>query len=54
MEFFVHLRKGKTPRRLKDDGQGRGGVIGRTANMSRRHVAVPGDTHDYADFASAE
>ena len=44
MESFVHLRKGRTPRRLhadldglKDDELGRGGVTGRTANMYRRH-----------------
>src|SRR5947209_8229671 len=44
MESFVHLRKGKTPRRLhadldglKDDELGRGGFTGRTANMYRRH-----------------
>jgi homogentisate 1,2-dioxygenase len=44
MESFVHLRKGKTPRRLhadldglKDDELGRGGFNGRTANMYRRH-----------------
>ena len=44
MESFIHLRKGKTPRRLhadleglKDDELGRGGFVGRTANMYRRH-----------------
>jgi homogentisate 1,2-dioxygenase len=44
LEFFVHLRKGTTPRRLhadldglKDDELGRGGFTGRTANMYRRH-----------------
>ena len=44
MESFVHLRKGKTPRRLhadldglKDDELGRGGFTGRTANIYRRH-----------------
>src|SRR6478609_7197030 len=44
MESFVHLRKGKTPRRLhadldglKDDELGRGGFTGRTANMYRRN-----------------
>src|SRR6267378_817146 len=44
MESFVHLRKGRTPRRLhadldglKDDELGRGGFIGRTANMYRRN-----------------
>lgn len=44
MESFVHLRKGKTPRRLhadldglKDDELGRGGFTGRTANLYRRH-----------------
>ena len=47
MESFVHLRKGKTPRRvhadldeignLKDDELGRGGFVGRTANMYRRN-----------------
>jgi homogentisate 1,2-dioxygenase len=44
MESFVHLRKGRTPRRLhadldglKDDELGRGGFTGRTANMYRRH-----------------
>ncbi|MCW2685395.1 MAG: homogentisate 1,2-dioxygenase [Mycobacterium sp.] len=44
MESFVHLRKGKTRRRLhadldglKDDELGRGGFTGRTANMYRRH-----------------
>ena len=43
MECFVHLRKGKTPRRLhadldglKDDELGRGGFTGRTANLYRR------------------
>jgi len=43
MESFVHLRKGKTPRRLhadldglKDDELGRGGFTGRTANLYRR------------------
>lgn len=44
MESFVHLRKGKTPRRphadldgQKDDELGRGGFTGRTANMYRRN-----------------
>ena len=44
MESFVHLRKGKTPRRLhadldglKDDELGRGGFTGRTANLYRRN-----------------
>ena len=44
MESFLHLRKGKTPRRLhadldglKDDELGRGGFTGRTANLYRRH-----------------
>jgi homogentisate 1,2-dioxygenase len=44
MESFIHLRKGKVPRRLhadldglKDDELGRGGFTGRTANMYRRH-----------------
>ena len=44
MESFVHLRKGRTPRRLhadldglKDDELGRGGFTGRTANMYRRN-----------------
>lgn len=44
MESFVHLRKGRTPRRLhadldglKDDELGRGGFTGRTANFFRRH-----------------
>ncbi len=44
MESFVHLRKGRTPRRLhadleglKDDELGRGGFTGRTANLYRRH-----------------
>ncbi|MDT5070320.1 MAG: homogentisate 1,2-dioxygenase [Mycobacterium sp.] len=44
MESFIHLRKGKTPRRLhadldglKDDELGRGGFTGRTANMYRRN-----------------
>ena len=44
MESFVHLRKGKTPRRLhadldrlKDDELGQGGFTGRTANIYRRH-----------------
>ena len=44
MESFVHLRKGRTARRLhadldglKDDELGRGGVTGRTTNMYRRH-----------------
>ncbi|MBV8294672.1 MAG: homogentisate 1,2-dioxygenase, partial [Mycobacterium sp.] len=43
MESFIHLRKGRTPRRLhadleglKDDELGRGGFTGRTANMYRR------------------
>jgi homogentisate 1,2-dioxygenase len=43
MESFVHLRKGRTPRRLhadldglKDDELGRGGFTGRTANIYRR------------------
>ena len=40
MESFVHLRKGKTPRRLhadldglKDDELGRGGFTGRTRRL---------------------
>src|SRR6202012_375881 len=44
MESFIHLRKGRTPRRLhadleglKDDELGRGGFTGRTANIYRRH-----------------
>ena len=44
MESFVHLRKGRTPKRLhadldglKDDELGRGGFTGRTANMYRRN-----------------
>jgi homogentisate 1,2-dioxygenase len=44
LESFVHLRKGKTPRRLhagldglKDDELGRGESTGRTANMYRSH-----------------
>src|ERR1700744_4126213 len=44
MESFVHLRKGRTPRRLpadldglKDDELGRGGFTGRTANIYRRN-----------------
>ena len=44
MESFIHLRKGRTPKRLhadldglKDDELGRGGFTGRTANMYRRH-----------------
>jgi hypothetical protein len=44
MESFVHLRKGKTPKRahvdldgLKDDELGCGGFVGRTANMYRRN-----------------
>ena len=44
MESFVHLRKGRTPRRLhadldglKDDELGRGGFTGRTANLYRRN-----------------
>lgn len=44
MESFVHLRKGRTPKRLhadldglKDDELGRGGFVGRTANIYRRH-----------------
>jgi homogentisate 1,2-dioxygenase len=44
MESFVHLRKGRTPRRmhadldgLKDDELGRGGFTGRTASMYRRN-----------------
>ena len=44
MESFVHLRKGKTPRRLhadldglKHDELGRGGFTGRTAKMYRRN-----------------
>ncbi|HTM84395.1 MAG TPA: homogentisate 1,2-dioxygenase, partial [Mycobacterium sp.] len=44
MESFVHLRKGRTPRRLhadldglKDDELGRAGFTGRTANLYRRH-----------------
>ncbi|TFV57790.1 homogentisate 1,2-dioxygenase [Mycobacterium sp. PS03-16] len=44
MESFVHLHKGKTPRRphadldgQKDDELGRGGFTGRTANLYRRN-----------------
>jgi homogentisate 1,2-dioxygenase len=44
VESFVHLRKGRTPRRLhadldglKDDELGRGGFTGRTANIYRRN-----------------
>src|ERR1700683_218770 len=44
MESFIHLRKGKTPRRLhadleglKDDELARGGFTGRPANLYRRH-----------------
>jgi homogentisate 1,2-dioxygenase len=44
VESFIHLRKGKTPRRLhadldglKDDELGRGGFTGRTANVYRRN-----------------
>ncbi len=44
MESFIHLRKGKYPKRihadldgLKDDELGRGGFTGRTANLYRRH-----------------
>lgn len=44
MESFVHLRKGRTPRRLhadldglKDDELGRAGFTGRTASVYRRH-----------------
>ena len=44
MESFVHLRKGRTPKRLhadldglKDDELGRGVFTGRTANIYRRH-----------------
>lgn len=44
MESFIHLRKGTTPRRvhadldgLKDDELGRGGFVGRTANLYRRN-----------------
>ena len=44
MESFVHLRKGRTPKRLhadldglKDDELGRDGFTGRTANIYRRH-----------------
>lgn len=44
MESFVHLRKGRTPRRvhadlegLKDDELGRGGFTGRTASLFRRN-----------------
>ncbi|MGV0791529.1 homogentisate 1,2-dioxygenase [Mycolicibacterium sp. XJ1819] len=44
MESFVHLRKGRTPRRLhadldglKDDELGRGGFTGRTASLYRRN-----------------
>ena len=44
MESFVHLRKGKYPKRihadldgLKDDELGRGGFTGRTANLYRRN-----------------
>ena len=43
MDSFVHLSKGRTPKRahadldgLKDDELGRGGFTGRTANMYRR------------------
>ncbi len=45
MESFVHLRKGRTPRRLhadldglKDDELGRVGFSGRTANIYRRNA----------------
>jgi homogentisate 1,2-dioxygenase len=44
VESFIHLRKGRTPRRLhadldglKDDELGRGGFTGRTANIYRRN-----------------
>ena len=44
MESFVHLRKGRTPKRLhadldglKDDELRRGGFTGRTANIYRGH-----------------
>jgi pimeloyl-ACP methyl ester carboxylesterase len=44
MESFVHLRKGRIPKRLhadldglKDDELGRDGFTGRTANIYRRH-----------------
>ena len=44
MESFIHLRKGRTPKRLhadldglKDDELGRSGFTGRTANMYRRN-----------------
>jgi len=44
MESFVHLRKGRTPKRLhadldglKDDELGCDGFTGRTANVYRRH-----------------
>jgi homogentisate 1,2-dioxygenase len=44
LESFIHLRKGRTPRRLhadldglKDDELGRGGFTGRTANAYRRN-----------------
>ena len=43
-ESFVHLRKGRSPKRLhadldglKNDELGRGGFTGRTANIYRRH-----------------
>jgi homogentisate 1,2-dioxygenase len=46
MESFVHLRKGRTPKRLhadldglKDDELGRGGFTGRTANIYRHNDA---------------
>jgi homogentisate 1,2-dioxygenase len=47
MESFIHLRKGKTPKRLhadldglKDDELGRGGFTGRTANIYRRNIVT--------------
>ncbi len=47
MESFVHLRKGRTPKRLhadldglKDDELGRDGFTGRTANIYRLRQAV--------------
>ena len=48
MESFVHLRKGRTPKRLhadldglKDDELGRGGFTGRTANIYRDTTPPP-------------
>ena len=48
MESFVHLRKGRTPKRLhadldglKDDELGRGGFTGRTANIYRGTTPPP-------------